>query len=90
MSEELNKTEMKSEDALGRMWDRCIADTIVKTGSGLAIGALASLAFFKRKPWPAILGVGIGLGHGVANCQNDYKALASPKVQSRSVSVSTE
>jgi len=35
--------------------------------------------FVAGKPWPVIFGMGVGLGHGVANCQNDYKSIATMK-----------
>ena len=27
----------------------------------------------RRKPWPIVLGAGIGIGAGIQNCQNDLK-----------------
>lgn len=29
------------------------------------------------RPWPVLVGLGIGFGMGLANCQNDYKAFAN-------------
>ncbi|OON15771.1 hypothetical protein X801_08422 [Opisthorchis viverrini] len=51
------KELVKSEDILGQRWDRCQSDTIIKTG----------------RPWPVIFGAGVGIGMGVANCNNDFK-----------------
>lgn len=51
-----------SEDAVGEKWDRCITDTLIKTGAGFGIGAVASLILFRRKPWPVIFGTGTGFG----------------------------
>ncbi len=29
---------IKAEDVLGKTWDRCISDTLIKMSAGLAIG----------------------------------------------------
>src|SRR3954453_17622700 len=50
----------KSEEELSRKWDRCIADSLLKTSAGLAIGVVASFALFKGRTFPIWLGTGIG------------------------------
>ncbi|PAA81092.1 hypothetical protein BOX15_Mlig030933g1, partial [Macrostomum lignano] len=62
-----------TEDYISNKTDRCLSDTAIKTVSGLGIGILCSVLFLRRRPWPAVLGTGIGLGMGVANCDNDFK-----------------
>lgn len=52
-----------------------VSDTLIKTVTGAALGAVFSATLFKRKSWPAVLGTGIGLGAGIQNCQNE---LTSP------------
>lgn len=37
----------KSEIELGQKWDRCLSDGIVKTSSGLGVGLVFSLLFFR-------------------------------------------
>ena len=44
-----SKKLSKSELELGQKWDRCLSDGIVKFGSGLGIGLVFSLLFFKSK-----------------------------------------
>ncbi|CAB1434088.1 unnamed protein product [Pleuronectes platessa] len=58
----------------GRKWDRCLADTAVKTVTGLGVGIVFSVLFFKRRTWPVSLGSGLGLGMGYANCQNELRS----------------
>ena len=70
--------EPPSEEILGRKWDRCVADTTTKIGTGAVVGAVISLIFFKRKLWPITLGTGIGLGMGYANCQNTFYSQFAP------------
>ncbi|XP_033939488.1 MICOS complex subunit Mic10-like isoform X1 [Pseudochaenichthys georgianus] len=65
-------------DVHGRKWDRCLADTAVKTVTGLGLGVLFSVVLFKLSPsgrtWPVSLGSGLGLGMGYANCQHDLRS----------------
>ena len=62
----------KSEDVLGQRWDKCLADTAIKLGGGLAIGSIFSLMLFKRRTWPIVFGLGSGLGMGYQNCQVEF------------------
>ncbi|XP_013861805.1 MICOS complex subunit Mic10 isoform X3 [Austrofundulus limnaeus] len=39
----------KMADDYGRKWDRCLADTAVKTVTGLSVGIVFSILLFKRK-----------------------------------------
>ncbi|KAK1139878.1 MICOS complex subunit MIC10-like [Acipenser oxyrinchus oxyrinchus] len=63
-----------SEGELGRKWDRCLADCAVKLGTGLGLGIVFSVVFFKRRTWPIVLGSGMGLGMAYSNCQQDFQA----------------
>ncbi|OQV22063.1 putative MICOS complex subunit Mic10 [Hypsibius exemplaris] len=64
---------VKSEDELGRKWDHCISDSVIKFGGGIALGGLFSLLFFKRKAWPLVFGSGAGLGMSYSNCQHELR-----------------
>ncbi|XP_011935765.1 PREDICTED: MICOS complex subunit MIC10 isoform X2 [Cercocebus atys] len=63
-----------SESELGRKWDRCLADAVVKIGTGFGLGIVFSLTFFKRRMWPLAFGSGMGLGMAYSNCQHDFQA----------------
>ncbi|CAL8143855.1 unnamed protein product [Orchesella dallaii] len=58
------------EDQIPSALDKCIADTIIKVGSGVVTGGALSLVLFRRRLWPITLGIGIGTGMAMANCQN--------------------
>ncbi|KAL8578307.1 MICOS complex subunit MIC10 [Nucella lapillus] len=64
---------VRSEDVLGQKWDRCVSDTMIKFASGLGLGIVFSVVFFRRRPWPVAFGAGVGLGMGYANCQHDFQ-----------------
>ncbi|XP_074538099.1 MICOS complex subunit MIC10 [Halichoeres trimaculatus] len=65
---------MMSEKELGKKWDRCLADGAIKLGTGLGLGIVFSVLFFKRHTWPISFGSGAGIGMAYANCQNDLKS----------------
>ncbi|CAG2120874.1 unnamed protein product, partial [Medioppia subpectinata] len=52
----------RSEDQMGRQWDKFISNSVLKMGTGLAVGSVFSLLIFRRRLWPIIFGSGIGLG----------------------------
>ncbi|XP_073970500.1 MICOS complex subunit Mic10-like [Rhodnius prolixus] len=73
------------EDELGKKWDRCIADTLLKFGGGILVGGVTSLILFKRRKWPVFIGAGFGVGLAYGNCERELKdvltlAPASQKV----------
>ncbi|XP_012235027.1 MICOS complex subunit Mic10 [Linepithema humile] len=65
---------MWAEDEIGRKWDRCFTDAILKFGGGVILGGVFSLFFFKRRKWPIITGAGFGLGMAYSNCEEDINA----------------
>lgn len=60
---------VKSEEVLGELFDRCAADTALKTFGAGAIGVIT--AALVRRQFPLWLGIGFGLGMGIANCRHD-------------------
>ncbi|XP_043271391.1 MICOS complex subunit Mic10-like [Venturia canescens] len=72
-----------AEDEIGRKWDRCFTDAVLKMGGGIFLGSVFSLLFFRRK-WPIITGAGFGLGMAYSNCEKDINAtLIQSKPQAR-------
>ncbi|XP_023727197.1 MICOS complex subunit Mic10-like [Cryptotermes secundus] len=64
-----------AEDELGRKWDRCLTDVVLKTGGGLLVGTVLTVLFFKRRSWPVVLGAGFGIGSAYTNCERDLNSI---------------
>ncbi|XP_028168191.1 MICOS complex subunit MIC10-like [Ostrinia furnacalis] len=58
-----------AEDEYSAKLDMCLTDGIVKTGGGVLLGALTSVLFLRRRRWPVIAGMGMGIGLAYANCE---------------------
>ncbi|EAT46271.1 AAEL002526-PA [Aedes aegypti] len=63
-----------AEDQYGKKIDRCLTDTLIKFGGGLALGTVFSLLFFKRRAWPIIMGSGFGVGVAYTNCERSLNS----------------
>ncbi|KOB53759.1 UPF0327 protein [Operophtera brumata] len=59
----------KNDDEYSAKLDMCLTDGIVKTGGGILLGTLTSILFLKRRRWPVIAGMGMGIGLAYANCE---------------------
>ncbi|XP_049866871.1 MICOS complex subunit MIC10-like [Pectinophora gossypiella] len=60
-----------TDDQFSQKIDMCLTDAVVKTGSGLLLGALTSVLFLKKRRWPLIAGMGMGVGLAWAHCEHD-------------------
>lgn len=43
-------------------WDRAISSMIIRSSLGLSFGVVFSVLLFKRRAWPAWVGLGFGAG----------------------------
>ncbi|CAH2086892.1 unnamed protein product [Euphydryas editha] len=62
------------EDEYSAKLDMCLTDGIIKTGSGIVLGALSSVLFLGRRRWPIIAGMGMGIGLAYANCEYELNS----------------
>ncbi|XP_057336792.1 MICOS complex subunit Mic10-like [Microplitis mediator] len=62
------------ENDIGRKWDRCFTDAVIKLSGGIVIGSVVSLMFFRRK-WPVVIGAGFGLGMAYSNCEKEINSM---------------
>jgi MICOS complex subunit MIC10 len=57
-------------------WDRCLSNLAVKSSLGLGFGIVLSVLLFKRRAWPAWVGVGFGAGRAYEECNWSLKQAA--------------
>ncbi|KAJ4304063.1 Mitochondrial inner membrane organizing system component [Collariella sp. IMI 366227] len=62
-----------SEALLNEKWDRCLSNLIIKSSLGLGFGVVFSVLLFKRRAWPAFVGVGFGAGRAYEECNSSLK-----------------
>ncbi|GAA5853814.1 hypothetical protein JCM8547_007459 [Rhodosporidiobolus lusitaniae] len=71
----------RSEDILSakdEQTDLALSNGLVKAGTGLAVGIVASALLFRRRPWPVFLGLGFGIGQGYADAERVFNPAAVP------------
>ncbi|KAI8290926.1 hypothetical protein K4K60_004072 [Colletotrichum sp. SAR11_57] len=65
-----------SEALLNEKWDHCLSNLLVKSTLGLGFGVVFSVLLFKRRAWPAFIGVGFGAGRAYEECNSSLKQAA--------------
>ncbi|KAF2188934.1 DUF543-domain-containing protein [Zopfia rhizophila CBS 207.26] len=71
-------TRPMSEALLNEKWDRCFSSMLIRSGLGLSFGIVFSVLLFKRRAWPAYVGLGFGAGRAWEECDNSFKRAAAP------------
>lgn len=51
-------------------WDRCLSSVLIRSSLGLSFGIVASVLLFRRRAWPAWIGLGFGAGRAWEECDN--------------------
>ncbi|KXJ97685.1 hypothetical protein Micbo1qcDRAFT_156652 [Microdochium bolleyi] len=62
-----------SEALLNEKWDRCLSNMLIKSTLGLGFGVVFSVLLFRRRAWPAFVGVGFGAGRAYEECNFSLK-----------------
>ncbi|CAK7231460.1 Mitochondrial inner membrane organizing system component [Sporothrix bragantina] len=65
-----------SEALLNEKWDHCLSNLVIKSGLGLGFGVVFSVLLFKRRAWPAVVGLGFGAGRAYEECNWTLKQAA--------------
>lgn len=63
-----------------QQWDQCLSNLIVKSALGAGFGIVFSVLLFKRRAWPATIGLGFGAGRGYAECDREFKGSSIAKM----------
>ncbi|KAJ4290345.1 Mitochondrial inner membrane organizing system component [Kalmusia sp. IMI 367209] len=71
-------TRPMSEALLNEKWDRCLSSMLIRSGLGVSFGIVFSVLLFKRRAWPAWVGLGFGAGRAWEECDNSFKRAAAP------------
>ncbi|EMD65124.1 hypothetical protein COCSADRAFT_160108 [Bipolaris sorokiniana ND90Pr] len=71
-------TRPMSEALLNEKWDRCLSSMLIRSGLGVSFGVIFSVLLFKRRAWPAFVGLGFGAGRAWEECDNSFKRAAAP------------
>ncbi|KAF1948362.1 DUF543-domain-containing protein [Byssothecium circinans] len=71
-------TRPLSEALLNEKWDRCLSSMLIRSGLGVSFGVVFSVLLFKRRAWPAWVGLGFGAGRAWEECDNSFKRAAAP------------
>jgi inner membrane organizing system protein 1 len=51
-----------------------LSNFVVKSALGAGFGIMFSVLLFKRRAWPATIGLGFGAGRGYAECDREFRA----------------
>ncbi|KAF1847104.1 DUF543-domain-containing protein [Cucurbitaria berberidis CBS 394.84] len=71
-------TRPLSESLLNEKWDRCLSSMLIRSGLGVSFGIVFSVLLFKRRAWPAWVGLGFGAGRAWEECDNSFKRASAP------------
>ncbi|CAD6499887.1 BgTH12-03993 [Blumeria graminis f. sp. triticale] len=61
-----------SEALLNEKWDRCLSSLLIRSSLGLGFGVVFSFLLFKKRAWPAFVGIGFGAGRAYEECNNTF------------------
>jgi inner membrane organizing system protein 1 len=53
-------------------WDRCLSSLLIRSSLGLSFGVVFSVLLFKRRAWPAVIGLGFGAGRAYEECNSSF------------------
>ncbi|KAI9799726.1 MAG: Mitochondrial inner membrane organizing system component [Piccolia ochrophora] len=69
----LPSSKPASEALLNDKWDTCLSSIAIRSTLGLSFGIVFSVLLFKRRAWPAWVGLGFGAGRAWEECDSGFK-----------------
>ncbi|KAF5871975.1 putative micos complex subunit [Botrytis fragariae] len=70
-----------SEALLNEKWDHCLSSMLIRSSVGLGFGVVASVLIFKRRAWPAFVGVGFGAGRAYEECNTSFRRVGKDGIR---------
>ncbi|KAA8574792.1 hypothetical protein EYC84_004040 [Monilinia fructicola] len=70
-----------SEALLNEKWDHCLSSLLIRSSVGLGFGVVASVLIFKRRAWPAFVGVGFGAGRAYEECNSSFRRVGKDGIR---------
>ncbi|KIN03708.1 hypothetical protein OIDMADRAFT_17988 [Oidiodendron maius Zn] len=61
-----------SEALLNEKWDHCLSSLLIRSSIGVGFGVVFSVLVFKRRAWPAWVGLGFGAGRAYEECNSSF------------------
>ena len=55
-------------------WDHAISSFLIRSSLGLSFGVVFSVLLFKRRAWPALVGLGFGAGRAYEEADGMHHA----------------
>ncbi|KAI9812871.1 MAG: Mitochondrial inner membrane organizing system component [Pycnora praestabilis] len=62
-----------SEALLNEKWDHALSSLLIRSSLGLSFGVVFSVLLFKRRAWPAWVGLGFGAGRAWEEADSTFK-----------------
>jgi inner membrane organizing system protein 1 len=53
-------------------WDQCLSSLLIRSSIGVGFGVVFSVLVFKRRAWPAWVGLGFGAGRAYEECDSSF------------------
>jgi MICOS complex subunit MIC10 len=53
-------------------WDKCFSSLLIRSSIGVGFGVVFSVLVFKRRAWPAWVGLGFGAGRAYEECNSSF------------------
>ncbi|KAI9715360.1 MAG: Mitochondrial inner membrane organizing system component [Candelaria pacifica] len=69
----VRQSKPASEALLNEKWDHAISSMLIRSTLGLSFGVIFSVLLFKRRAWPAWVGLGFGAGRSWEEADAAFK-----------------
>ncbi|TVY27827.1 MICOS complex subunit [Lachnellula hyalina] len=71
-SKPVSEALLNEKLTLTKQWDKCLSSLLIRSSLGLSFGVVFSVLLFKRRAWPAFVGLGFGAGRAYEECNGGF------------------